>query len=154
MGQATVNFRELEFMTVEEHQTLNQLGRIVGQIQSHSTLDEDLMQEALIHLWQIQEQHAAQTKSWYLQNCRIHLQHHLMSGRSVDSLKRRNFQVHVGSESDAHDSFGDNLSGPDTIVAEVSAGDLLFALRHHPTAVLLANRDGVLLVWLCYEWRR
>lgn len=143
MGQTTVNFGPPEFMPVGEQQTLDQLGRIVGQLRSDPTLDEDLMQEALIHLWQIQERHPGQTRSWYLQNCHFHLQHHLASGRSIDSLKRRNFQVHVGSEDDEHDNFWENLAGPDSVMADVSARDMLFAL-----AKGLSERERMILHWL------
>ena len=50
-------------------------------------LREDLMQEAMIHLWHMEEQAPGQDEVWYLQGCRFHLQNFLRQGRSVDSLK-------------------------------------------------------------------
>ena len=122
---------------------LDQLGRIVGQMRSDPTLREDLMQEGLIHLWQIQERHPGQTQSWYLQNCRFHLLHHLVAGRSVDSLKRRNLQVQADAGSDEEDGFWDSIAGPDTGLAEVSARDMFCAL-----AGKLSERGKMILQWL------
>src|SRR5262245_40962515 len=93
MEGAAANLGQSEFMAVEDRRTLDQLRRIVSRIRSDPALHSDLMQEGLIHLWRIQERRPGQTRSWYLQNCRFHLLHYLMEGRSVDSLKRRNFQV-------------------------------------------------------------
>lgn len=143
METTTVNFGPPEFMPVEEQQTWEQLGRIVGQFRAHPMLDEDLMQEALIHWWQIQERHPGQTRSWYLQNCRFHLQHHLASGRSVDSLKRRNLQVHDSSEGDDEGNSWENLAGPDSVMADVSARDMLFAL-----VKWLSDRERMILHFL------
>lgn len=81
-------------MLIEDIETLEQLGKIVVRLTSNPALREDLMQEALIHLWQVQEQNPGQTKNWYLQNCRYRLLHYLALGRSVDSPKRRASQVH------------------------------------------------------------
>ena len=51
-------------------------------------LQEDLMQESLVHLWRVGRDYPGRTRSWYLQSCRYHVQHWLASGRSVDSPKR------------------------------------------------------------------
>ena len=54
---------------------------------------EDLLQEALIHLWRLEEQDPGREEDWYLRGCRFHLQNSLRQGRSVDSLKRVRSQV-------------------------------------------------------------
>ncbi len=69
-------------MLINDLQTLEQLGKIVIRLTSNPALRDDLMQEALVHLWQVQEQHPGQTKNWYLQNCRFHMLHFLALGRS------------------------------------------------------------------------
>ena len=46
------------------------------------------MQECLINLWRAERDKPGKTRSWYLQNCRFHLQHCAASGRSLDSPKR------------------------------------------------------------------
>jgi DNA-directed RNA polymerase specialized sigma24 family protein len=76
-------------MLVDERQTHQSLRRIVGRIAANATLQEDLMQEALLHLWQQEIQRPDQKLSWYLQGCRFHLNNYISRGRSVDSAKRR-----------------------------------------------------------------
>ena len=51
-------------------------------------LREDLMQEAMVHLWRAEEQDPGRDEIWYLQSCRLHLQNYVRLGRSVDSWKR------------------------------------------------------------------
>jgi len=72
--------------------TRQKLWRIVRQISRDIAAHEDLMQEALVHLWQQEVQRPAQTQSWYLQSCRFHLLNYLSRGRSVDSFKHRQDQ--------------------------------------------------------------
>jgi len=68
------------------------LARIVCQMVANAAAREDLMQEALVLLWQQEIQRPGQTQSWYLQSCRFHLLNHLKRGRSVDSFKHRQGQ--------------------------------------------------------------
>ena len=75
-------------MLVEEDKTRRLLQQIVVGFTRHSHLQQDLMQECLLHLWKLEGEIPRRTRSWYLQGCRFHLQHCLSSGRSVDSLKR------------------------------------------------------------------
>jgi len=75
---------------IEETQILVLLRRIVAGFTADSVLQADLMQECLFHLWKIEREKPGQTRSWYLQSCRFHLQHYLTSGRSLDSHKRAN----------------------------------------------------------------
>ena len=80
-------------MLIEETQILVLLRRIVAGFTADSVLQADLMQECLFHLWKIEREKPGQTRSWYLQSCRFHLQHYLTSGRSLDSHKRANGTV-------------------------------------------------------------
>ena len=50
--------------------------------------EDDLLQESLVHLWKVRCDNPGRTKSWYLQNCRFHVQHWLAAGCSLDSPKR------------------------------------------------------------------
>ena len=89
------------------------------------------MQEALVHLWLIQQQLPGQTESWYLQNCRYHLQHYLAAGRSVDSLKRSGGRVHPSGNGEDHDSLLDIFDNEETceaVLADVSARDIIAAM--------------------------
>lgn len=130
-------------MLIDDLQTLEQLGRIVVRLTSNPALREDLMQEALIHLWQVQEQTPGQTKNWYLQNCRFHLLHYLALGRSVDSPKRRGSQVHPPDQDDELDNWLDRFEGPDSVIQDVSARDILDSLSK-----LLSAREMSILQWL------
>ncbi len=115
-------------MSIEDLETVERLGRLIGRLTSNSTLREDLMQEALVHLWQIQQQQPGQTESWYLQNCRFHLQHYLSSGRSVDSLKRSGGRIHPSENGDDHDSLLDIFDNEETceaVLADVIARDII-----------------------------
>jgi DNA-directed RNA polymerase specialized sigma24 family protein len=104
---------------------------------------EDLMQEALLHLWLESARRPGQTLSWYVQSCRFHLQHLIASGRSIDSAKRR--CGHAGpldTAEEMEDSI-ESLSAGDDVVSEVSA---------HEMFALLANRlqlkQRLVLEWL------
>jgi RNA polymerase sigma factor (sigma-70 family) len=130
-------------MLIEDVGILEQLGRIVVRLTANSALREDLMQEALIHLWQVQEQSPGQTKNWYLQNCRFHLLHYLALGRSVDSPKRRASQVHPGEQNEDQEDWLDHFEGTNTVVQDVSARDILSSL-----AKSLSAREMSILQWL------
>lgn len=130
-------------MLIEDIETLEQLGKIVVRLTSNPALREDLMQEALIHLWQVQEQNPGQTKNWYVQNCRFHLLHYLAIGRSVDSPKRRASQVQPVENDENHDDLLDRFEGSDTVLQDVSARDILSSLSKW-----LTEREMTILQWL------
>src|SRR5215510_1080275 len=118
-------------MSIEDLKTVERLEKLVSRLTSNATLREDLMQEALIHLWLVQQQMPGQTESWYLQNCRYHLQHYLASGRSVDSFKRSGSRVHPTEDGEDHDALLDIFDNEDTceaILADVSARDIITAM--------------------------
>jgi RNA polymerase sigma factor (sigma-70 family) len=130
-------------MLIDDLQTLEHLGKIVVRMASNPILREDLMQEALIHLWQVQEQSPGQTKNWYLQNCRYHLLHYLALGRSVDSPKRRASQVHPVQDDEDLDDWLDRFEGTDSVLQDVSARDMLASLSK-----VLSKREMSILQWL------
>jgi RNA polymerase sigma factor (sigma-70 family) len=130
-------------MLIEDMDTLEQLGKIVVRLTSNPALREDLMQEALIHLWQVQEQNPGQTKNWYVQNCRFHLLHYLALGRSVDSPKRRASQVQPTEQEQDHEDLLDRFEGPDVVLQNVSARDIVALLSKW-----LSAREMSILQWL------
>ena len=130
-------------MLIEDLQTLEQLGKIVVRLTSNPALREDLMQEALIHLWQVQEQNPGQTKNWYVQNCRFHLLHYLAAGRSIDSPKRRASQMQPSEHDDNSDDLLDRFEGSDTVLQDVSARDMISSLSKW-----LSGRELSILQWL------
>ena len=130
-------------MLINDLEILEQLGKIVARLTANPALREDLMQEALIHLWQTQEHHPGQTKNWYLRNCRFHLLHYLALGRSVDSPKRRASQIQPMQSEDDHEDWLDHLEGNDSVVQDVSARDMVASLSK-----LLSEREMRVLQWL------
>src|ERR1041384_3722871 len=73
---------------VEDAGMCGTLRKIVAGLSVDPVLQEDLLQECLVCLWRVESEKPGRTRSWYLQNCRFHVQHWLASGRSVDSPKR------------------------------------------------------------------
>src|ERR1051326_3923486 len=131
-------------MLIDDLETLEQLGKIVVRLTNNPALRDDLMQEALIHLWQVQEQTPGQTKNWYVQNCRFHLLHYLALGRSVDSPKRRASQVLPCEGEEEQDDWLDRFrGGTNNVLQDVSARDILNSLSK-----LLSSRQISILEWL------
>src|SRR4051812_14322795 len=75
-------------MLYEDHGTRESLRKIVCRISRDPALNDDLMQEGIIHLWMIEASRPEQTSSWYLQSCQFHLLNYMQSGRSMDAAKR------------------------------------------------------------------
>ncbi len=95
-------------MLIFNSKTRQRLWRIVRQLSSNPAAQDDLMQEALLHLWQQEMEIPAQTESWYLQSCRFHMLSYLNRGRSVDSFKRRHDQCRTDEETELGQSPGEN----------------------------------------------
>ena len=118
-------------MSINDLRTVERLSKIVARLTSQPDLREDLIQEALIHLWQIQERQPGQSESWYLQSCRYHLQHLLVAGRSVDSLKRRAANAQI-SHSDPDDpgflTVEEVIESGEPMLAEISVRDMITAM--------------------------
>lgn len=74
---------------IEDAGVRRRLLTIVIRLERDSYSREDLMQEALLHVWLESARRPGQSLAWYMQSCRFHLQHLIASGRSIDSAKRR-----------------------------------------------------------------
>jgi DNA-directed RNA polymerase specialized sigma24 family protein len=86
-------------------------------------LQEDLTQEAFIHLWMREQQRPDQPQSWYFQSCRFFLQNYLRNGRSVHSNRHHQTLCSTIDGSSA----GEPLSG-DSVPAQVSAREIISLL--------------------------
>jgi DNA-directed RNA polymerase specialized sigma24 family protein len=98
---------------------------IVITLEHNSSLQDDLLQEALIHFWLIQRQRTGQSLSWYLQSCRFHLLNHLSRGRSVDAWKRRHARHVLQEECDPENTLTFDVASDDTLMGSVTARDLI-----------------------------
>src|ERR1041385_6205318 len=115
-------------MLIEDANICQTLEKIVSKLTLDSALRDDLMQECLIRLWNLERDEPGRTRSWYLQNCRFHLQHWLDSGRSLDSLKRVDGHNRVSIDGmDDELPFGDHDIHVE-LLAEVSANDIVSVL--------------------------
>src|SRR6266481_9825687 len=92
-------------MYLDEPSVKDSLLRMTRRITPNFAFRQDLLQEALIHLWLTEKRRPGQTKSWYLQSSRFHLLHYLASGRSVDSTKRGQGHSHFEHDSEQAEEF-------------------------------------------------
>lgn len=116
-------------MLVDQLTTRDSLVRMVRSLSGNVALREDLLQEALIHLWLSEARRPGQTRSWYLQSCKYHLLHYLASGRSVDSTKRRASRLTVSPDFDAEtESQTDDMDSGNSVLNHVSARDIISLL--------------------------
>ena len=77
------------------------LRQICARFSADPDLQQDLLQECLIHLWRMERAKPNQTRSWYLQSCRFQIQHWLASGRSLDNPRRSNSERRISIHDDA-----------------------------------------------------
>src|SRR5207249_7485062 len=107
-------------MLIDDARTRELLSRIVFRLSADSAVRDDLMQEALVHLWLLEERRPDQRQSWYLQSCKFHLQNYISAGRSVDSPKRSRGRMTLLKDDEEF-----LVEGPhsDMVVAQVCARD-------------------------------
>src|SRR5215831_12927391 len=115
-------------MLVNELSTRDSLVRMVRRLTANRALREDLLQEALVHLWIMEIARAGQTRSWYLQSCKFHLLHYLASGRSVDSAKRRGAQLQGNGDLDVQPPLFEQADAENSVFTWVSARDIISQL--------------------------
>src|SRR5436190_17355315 len=85
------------------------LDQMIRRLTPNVALREDLLQEAMIHLWLTETRRPGQTRSWYLQSCRFHLQHYLNCGRSIDSAKRWRDQLPLNEHWDEEENSNEEV---------------------------------------------
>ena len=112
-------------MLIDDARTRELLSRIVFRLSADSAIREDLMQEALVHLWLREARYPGQKRSWYLQSCRFHLQHYLQRGRSIDSRKRGTGSAELPDEEETETP---ELIGQHDYAAQATVNDLVGVL--------------------------
>lgn len=123
------------------------LTRMIRRLTPNPALREDLLQEAMVHLWLTQTRRPDQTRSWYLQSCRFHLQHYLNSGRSIDSGKRWRHQMPMTDHSEDEEAAAEPGDSGNSVVNSVSVREIMALLSSELTrqerAVLDCLADGL-----------
>ncbi len=121
--------------------------RMIGRITPNFALRQDLLQEALIHLWLIEARRPGQTKSWYLQSSKFHLLHFLASGRSVDCTKRARCHSHSEDDPEQLEDSHELADSGGSVLSQVIARDIISVLSSrlspHENAVLDCLADGL-----------
>jgi DNA-directed RNA polymerase specialized sigma24 family protein len=110
-------------------------------------LRDDLMQEALIHLWFREQSCPGQRPSWYLQSCRFHLRNYLRGGRSLDSPRHFRLRRPVPkADEEPIDAWHDSVSGT-SILNQICAREMcsLLSQRLAPLErqILAGMSDGL-----------
>jgi DNA-directed RNA polymerase specialized sigma24 family protein len=136
-------------MLIEDARFCELLRRIVAQFTADKGLQDDLMQECLIRIWRLESEEPSRTRSWYLQNCRFHVQHWLASGRSVDSLKRNSGDNRANIDAVGDETTVDGYHTNGEVFEVISANDLVSTLadllKPHESALLGGLADGLML---------
>jgi RNA polymerase sigma factor (sigma-70 family) len=134
-------------MHVEDLSLRERLERIVRQLAPDAASHDDLMQEALVHLWLREARFPGQKPSWYLQSCKFHLQHYLEAGRSVDSNKRRAGQIQLPEDEEGDAPLPEHRTSDTSFFSQISARELLNLLSKGLTsrerAILDCLADGL-----------
>src|ERR1044071_2197103 len=117
--------------------------RMTGSITHDFAFRQDLLQEASIHLWLTETRRPGQTKSWYVQSSKFHLQHYLSSGRSVDSRKRWRGYSHVEHNCEEAEEFPDLVEPGGSVLSQVIARDIISLLSPHLSPCENAVLDGL-----------
>src|SRR5262245_5674335 len=128
--------------------TCQRLVKVVQGMTGDPSLREDLLQEAFIQFWKMECQRPGQTLSWYLQNCRFHLQHWLAAGRSLDSVKRAGANrtpIEAVQEGLGKDGYHSNAEFLESVCARDLVSALVRVLKPDEGAVLKGLAEGLLL---------
>ena len=136
-------------MLIEDASICESLQKIVTRLTPDPVLKQDLMQECLVRLWKLETERPGRTRSWYLQNCRFHLQHWLAAGRSLDSPKRAAEDKRVTIDGISDEAVLNEYHTNGEFIEVVSARDLVATLAGHlkprEGAVLGGLADGLVL---------
>ena len=119
------------------------LQRMIGGMTPNFALRQDLLQEALIHLWRMKTRRPGQTRSWYVQSCKFHLTHYLASGCSVDSIKRGGSRSRLAEDFEQLEGSFDSVQSGDSVMSQVIVWDLISVLSPHLCPCGRAVLDGL-----------
>ena len=111
-------------MLFEDGIARSSLDGIIGGLTPDLSLRADLQQEAMVHLWRLEQQIPGQTVSWYLKSCQFHVQHVLASGKSVDAHKRRSSQMQAADWPGEQPPSESPCQSGEAVLDEVSAREM------------------------------
>jgi hypothetical protein len=136
-------------MLIEDVGMCESLRRIVNGFTGDPAMQQDMLQECMVCLWKIESEKPGRTRSWYLQNCRFHVQHWLAAGRSLDSHKRaiggKRVVLHGTEEDVALDGYHTNGELFETISLRDLVSTLIPLLKSGERTVLRGLAEGLIL---------
>src|SRR5437870_4095845 len=91
-------------MLYENPRIIASLERTARKLVKNIEWQEDLVQEARLHLWWLESKPPGQAQAWYLIACSHHMRHCLQRGHSIDSYKRHYAQALPPEHGQASDS--------------------------------------------------
>jgi RNA polymerase sigma factor (sigma-70 family) len=96
-----------ETAAVSENQVFEKrLRDAASRLTTDAEMQKDLMQEMLVHLFQVQKEQPGKTLQWYVKSCEFHARNYLRLGRSIDSYKRARGGVQIADAPNGdHDEF-------------------------------------------------
>src|SRR5262245_5019492 len=107
------------------------LDSIIRRMTPNAALRDDLLQEAMLHLWLKEDSRPGQTASWYSQSCRFHLQHYLNSGKSIDSARRWRDQFQIDHNVNDDEVLGEPADSGNSVLTFVCAREIISLLKRH-----------------------
>ena len=115
-------------MLVDQRETRAAVRQIVYRLTIDRALQEDLTQEAFIHLWLREQQRPDQPQSWYFQSCRFFLRNYLRNGRSVHSNRHHQALCSTMTAAGSDGISGSEPLSDDSVRAQVSAREIISLL--------------------------
>jgi len=107
------------------HECLNAM---IQTLTSNPHEHKDMFQEAIYHLLTYKPKeadNAEDTESWYVGECKLHLQNQSRKGRGVDARKRRHLACPLDDADESGDWTPEGLIAKECVLAAVSAADLV-----------------------------
>jgi len=128
---------------VDDPEIHSRLAAVAFAVSSDTRLHEDLIQEALVHLWRQENLFPGHTHSWYLQNCCFYLCDYLRRGRSLDSCKRNAGAIGIDQDLEEQPDSIQNILRDDSGISAIIARDIVEELLQRLKAI-----DRVILLRL------
>jgi DNA-directed RNA polymerase specialized sigma24 family protein len=123
------------------------LRRMILRMEKDFHAREDLLQEALVHLWLAEQQRPGQRVGWYLRSAKLHLQHVINRGRSVDSPKHRAAMMALTAVFEGSDDGLESTELDEGFMPEVNARDILSLMAERlgkmDRSILYGLADGL-----------
>lgn len=85
-------------MNVSNQDVARRLAQVAGRLTGNTELQKDITQEMHLHLVKARHADPGRPLDWYVEGCEFHARNYLRRGRSIDSLKRAQGAVALGSD--------------------------------------------------------